>query len=235
MQEKITGFHDSLRYEATRVQAPPMLVLERASLDRFLTACSRRRYGNKTTIIEPGDPANILYYVINGSLTVCSEDEEGRELILDYLSAGEFIGAMGLFVESRRREVMVRTRTPCELAEISYERLFELFEGPLREECPKILFGIGTQLTQRLLLTSRKVSRLAFMDVAGRVAKSLLDLTDKPDSQAHAQGRQIHISRQELSRIVGCSREMVGRVLKQLENQGMISVSGKNIVVLSER
>ena len=49
---------------------------------------------------------------------------------------------------------------------------------------------------------------------------------------AHPQGRQIRISRQEMSRIVGCSREMVGRVLKQLEEQGVILVSGKTIVVL---
>ena len=64
-----------------------------------------------------------------------------------------------LFVETPRREVMVRTRTPCELAEIGYERMFNLFEGPLRDECPKILFAIGSQLTNRLLHTSRKVSR----------------------------------------------------------------------------
>jgi len=113
--------------------------------------------------------------------------------------------------------------------------MFSLFEGPLREECPKILFAIGSQLTNRLLHTNRKVSRLAFMDVTGRVAKTLIDLTDEPDAMTHPQGTQIRISRQEISRIVGCSREMVGRVLKQLEEQGMISVSGKTIVVLGTR
>jgi CRP/FNR family cyclic AMP-dependent transcriptional regulator len=204
-------------------------------MDRFLVACNRRRYGNKTTIIEPGDPANILYYVINGSLTVSSEGEEGRELVLAYLSPGEFIGEMGLFMESSRREVTVRTRTACELAEISYDRMFKLLAGPLREECPKILFAIGAQLTHRLLHTSRKASRLAFMDVAGRIAKTLLDLVEEPNAVDHPRGRQTRISRQELSRIVGCSREMAGRVLKQLEGQGMIAVSGKNIVVLRDR
>lgn len=56
---------------------------------------------NKTAIIRPGDSANILYYVIEGSLTVSSEDEEGRELILTYINRGEFIGEMGLFVKRR--------------------------------------------------------------------------------------------------------------------------------------
>ncbi len=73
------------------------------------------------------------------------------------------------------------------------------------------------------------------MDVTGRVAKTLIDLTDEPDAMTHPDGTQIRISRQEISRIVGCSREMVGRVLKQLEEQGMITVAGKTIVVLGMR
>ena len=221
----------TLQRAVNRVQAPTSLVLDRPALERFLAQCHRRRYPTKTVIIRPGDSANILYFIIEGSVTVSTEDEEGRELILAYINAGEFIGEMGIFVETPRREVMVRTRAPCDLAEISYERMFQLFEGTLREECAKVLFAIGTQLTNRLLHTSRKVSRLAFMDVTSRVAKTLIDLTEEPDAMSHPKGMQIRISRQEISRIVGCSREMVGRVLKQLEEQGMISVAGKTIVV----
>jgi len=225
----------TLQKAVARVQTPPALVLDQAALNRFLEDCHLRHYPRKTVIIRPGDSANILYFIIDGSVTVSSEDEEGRELILAYINAGEFIGEMGLFVETPQREVTVRTRTPCDLAEISYERLFQLAEGPLREDLPKILFAIGTQLTNRVLNTSRKVSRLAFMDVTNRVAKTLIDLTNEPDALSHPKGMQIRISRQEISRIVGCSREMVGRVLKQLEGQGMISVSGKNMVVFDSR
>jgi CRP/FNR family cyclic AMP-dependent transcriptional regulator len=63
----------------------------------------------------------------------------------------------------------------------------------------------------------------------------LLDLCEEPDAMSHPDGTQIRISRQELSRIVGCSREMAGRVLKQLEDDGGISVSGKTIVVKGTR
>ena len=220
-----------LQKAVARVQTPPFLVLDQATLSRFLEDCHLRHYPRKTVIIRPGDSANILYFIIEGSVTVSSEDEEGRELILAYINAGEFIGEMGLFVETPQREVTVRTRTPCDLAEISYERLFQLAEGPLREDLPKILLAIGTQLTNRVLKTSRTVSRLAFMDVTSRVAKTLIDLAHEPDAMSHPKGMQIRVSRQEISRIVGCSREMVGRVLKQLEIQGMISVSGKNMVV----
>ncbi len=218
-----------------RSQAPLGFAPDPASMERFLALCHRRRYPGKTAIIRPGDPANTLYYVVEGSLAVCTEDEQGRELILAYISRGQFIGEMGLFVEQAQRESMVRTRTPCEMAEISYERLFQLMEGSLREECPKILFAIGSQLTNRLLRTSRQVSRMAFMDVTNRISRTLLDLCQEPDAMTHPDGTQIRISRQEVSRIVGCSREMVGRVLKQLEEQGMINVSGKTIVILGTR
>jgi CRP/FNR family cyclic AMP-dependent transcriptional regulator len=210
-------------------------MLDGATLQKFLGFCHRRRYASKTPIIRPGDSAATLYYIVDGSLSVSSEDEDGRELILAYLNRGEFIGEMGLFVEPQRREVLVKSRQPSELAEISYERLFALFEGSLRDECARILFAIGAQLTSRLLHTNRKVSRLAFMDVTSRVARTLLDLCQEPDSLSHPLGTQIRISRQEISRIVGCSREMVGRVLKQLEESKKISVKGKTIVVFGTR
>ena len=231
----MADFRYTLQRNVSKVQAPASLIPDRDAMEKFLGMCHRRRYPNKTAIIRPGDSANILYYVLSGSVSIIAGEEDGRELVLGYIGPGEFVGEMGLFVETPRREVMVRTRTPCELAEIGYERLFNLFEGPLKDECPKILFAIGSQLTNRLLHTSRKVSRLAFMDVTGRVGKTLIDLTEEPDAMSHPQGTQIRISRQEISRIVGCSREMVGRVLKQLEEQGMISVSGKTIVVLGRR
>lgn len=204
------------------------------SLEAFLSHCHRRSYPKKSVVIRPGDQASTLYYIVDGSASVTVEDEEGRELILAYLNKGDFIGEMGLFLNAERRQSTVRARTSCELAEVSYTRLQALFEGPLREQQAEILYAIGSQLTRRLLHTSRKVSRLAFMDVTGRVARTLLDLCNEPDAMSHPSGTQIRMSRQEISRIVGCSREMVGRVFKTLEEQGMINVTGKTIVVLSE-
>ena len=218
-----------------RSLAPTALAPDPLSMERFLAQCHRRRYPTKAPIIRPGDPPTTLYYVIEGSVTVCTEDEQGRELILAYINRGEYIGEMGLFVEPAQREVIVRTRTPSELAEISYERLFQLFAGPLHDECPKILFAIGTQLTYRLLRTSRQASRMAFMDVTNRVARTLLDLCQEPDAMTHPEGTQIRVSRQELSRIVGCSREMAGRVLKKLQADGRLHARGKTVVLFGTR
>ena len=81
----------------------------------------------------------------------------------------------------------------------------------------------------------KRVSHLAFLDVTGRIAGTLLDLCKQPDDMTHPDGMQIRITRQEIGRIVGCSREMAGRVLKDLEERGLISVSGKTIVVFGTR
>ena len=62
-----------------------------------------------------------------------------------------------------------------------------------------------------------------------------MDLCREPDAMTHPDGMQIKVSRQELSRLVGCSREMAGRVLKVLEDQGLVRASGKTIVVFNAR
>ncbi len=214
------------------VNLPPK---EPEYLRHFLSYCHRRRYQRKTDFFHPGDPADVLYYLIQGSVAILIEDEDGREIILTYLNKGEFIGEMGLFTPQARRSVLVRTRSECQLAEISYRRLEQLFEAELKDYTRDILYAMGAQLTQRLLHTSRKVGHLAFLDVTGRIAGTLLDLCQQPDAMTHPDGMQIRITRQEIGRIVGCSREMAGRVLKNLEEQGLIYVKGKTIVVFGTR
>jgi len=94
---------------------------------------------------------------------------------------------------------------------------------------------VSMQMAQRLRDTTRKVGDLAFLDVTGRVARTLLDLSKEPDAMTHPDGMQIKITRQEIGRIVGCSREMVGRVLKVLEQQDLVWVKGKTMVVHGTR
>ncbi len=199
-------------------------------IDRFLSHCLRRSYPAKSTIIHEGDTPDVLYYLIEGSVTVLIEDEEGKEIVLAYLNKGDFFGEMGLFEDQPRRTAWVRARTDCVLAEIGYAKFRRL-----AHEDPDLLFELAGQMAARLKRTSRKVGDLAFLDVTGRIARTLLDLCREPDAMAHPDGMQIRITRQELGRIVGCSREMAGRVLKELEEQGHIAVSGKTIVVFGTR
>ncbi len=218
-----------------RVKNTDFFTLDKAAMNRFLGYCHQRKLPAKTVIIRPGDPANTLYYIISGSVTISFENEDGKEFILAYLNAGDFIGEMGLFMHTEVREVMVKTREKTEVAEIGYQRLGKLIKTDLRHEAVHLLYAIGTQLTHRLLQTSRKAHRLAFLDVTGRIARTLMDLCEEPHAMSHPEGTQLKISRQELSRIVGCSREMAGRVLKELEAEGSIRVKGHTIVVFHER
>ena len=200
------------------------------NVDDFLLHCHRRRYPAKSTLIYAGDASDSLYYIIKGSVTVIIEDDEGREMIVAYLNDGDFFGEMGLFDEQDGRSAWVRAKTECEVGEISYSKFTEL-----SNERPEFLFSLGKQMALRLRNTTRKVGDLAFLDVTGRVARTLIELCKEPDAMTHPDGMQIKITRQEIGRIVGCSREMVGRVLKTLEDQGLVSVKGKTMVVFGTR
>lgn len=200
------------------------------NVEEFLAHCHRRRYPAKSTIIYAGDSCDSLYYIVKGSVTVLINDDDGKEMIVAYLNDGDFFGEMGLFDPEDHRSAWVRAKTECEVAEINYEKFMEL-----SHEDPRMLFQLGSQMAQRLRATTKKVGDLAFLDVTGRVARTLLELCKEPDAMTHPDGMQIKITRQEIGRIVGCSREMVGRVLKALEEQGLVSVKGKTMVVYGTR
>lgn len=203
------------------------------NIDKLLAHCHRRRYTAKSTIIYAGDRSETLFFIVKGSVTILIEDDDGREMIIAYLNPGDFFGEMGLFEKEgteKERSAWVRAKTECEVAELSYAKFREL-----TQQDPDILYALGSQMAERLRNTTRKVGDLAFLDVTGRVARTLLDLCKQPDAMTHPDGMQIKITRQEIGRIVGCSREMVGRVLKSLEAQGLVYVKGKTMVVFGTR
>lgn len=208
---------------------------DEAAMARFLACCARKKLPKKNVVFRDGDAADTLYFIVSGSVSVISADENGKEVVLAYLNAGEFIGEIGLFYQITERNVLVRTRTASELASIRYDELALLFKSRLVNDHAAILHAVGLQLSQRLLKTSRRVTRLAYMDVSGRIARTLLDLCEEPEAMSHPKGTQIHISRQELGRIVGCAREVVGRILKKMVNEGVVEVSGMDIVVYHSR
>jgi len=199
-------------------------------MEKFLSYSHKRRYPAKSLIIYAGDAPDALYYINEGSVSVLMNDDEGREIVLAYLNQGDFFGEMGLFDNTSKRSAWVKAKTDCSLSEISYSKFRQLSAND-----PDLLYALAGQMASRLRKTSRKVGDLAFMDVTGRIARTLLDLAKEPDAITHPDGMQIRITRQELGKIVGCSREMAGRVLKELEEQNLVAVAGKTIVVYGTR
>lgn len=195
--------------------------------DRFLRHCDRQVIRSKMAIFRQGEASDALYLVLEGSISVLVEDANDPEqaMVVSYLNPGDFFGEMGLFGETARTANVI-AREDCEIARISYEEFHQI-----RNEFPEILYALTHQLGSRLRTTTRKLTDLAFVDVSGRIAQALIDLTKQPDAMTHPEGMQIRVTRQELGKMVGCSREMAGRVLKALSEDGLIDVTGKTIVV----
>ncbi len=204
-------------------------MLTQSAVPAFTERAHKRSFPPKHTILHAGDAPESLYLILEGSVSILLEDEDGREIVLAYLCPGDFFGEMCLFPDQQARTAIVRTRTPTLVAEVSY-----LSFRSFAQEHPDIMFELAGQLAVRLRDTTRRLGSLAFLDVAGRMTQILHELSRKPDAQAHPRGTMIRSSRQELARLVGCSREMAGRVLKTLEDEGRVQSQGRNILVLAD-
>lgn len=203
------------------------------TVENFLRHCQRQDHKSKSVILQAGAPSDSLFIILDGSVSVMVEDESDKDhkMVVSYLNPGDFFGEMSLFTdEPEMRSAEIVARTQCEVAEISHERFHQI-----RSQFPDILFAIARQMSERLRQTTAKLKDLAFVDVSGRVAHTLLDLSRQPDAMTHPDGMQIKVTRQELGKIVGCSREMAGRVLKALEEEGLVAVAGKTMVVHGTR
>jgi CRP/FNR family cyclic AMP-dependent transcriptional regulator len=211
----------------------PQLTNAIPAIEHFLRHCQRQDHKAKSVIVEEGAISDSLFIILDGSVSVMVEDDKDKDhkMVVSYLNTGDFFGEMSLFAEADEyRSAAIVARTQSEVAEISYEKFHQI-----RGQFPDILFAIAKQMSARLRQTTAKLKDLAFVDVSGRVAHTLLDLSQQPDAMTHPDGMQIKVTRQELGKIVGCSREMAGRVLKSLEEEGLVAVAGKTMVVHGTR
>ena len=206
---------------------PASMPLSDWDIDHFFSQCHSREYQKNEVVLRQDQHSDRLYFLLEGSVAVIRHNEDGRDIVMAYLNSGAFFGEMGLFEKEQTRSATIRARSTSLIASISYEKFHQL-----REQSPGILFSISAQLTARLRETSKKLVDLAFLDVTGRVASCLLNLKKQPDVKTHPDGILLKITRQELSRHVGCTREMVGRVSKNLEEQQLIRLEGQSILVM---
>ena len=201
------------------------------SIEQFLEHCDCRRYKPRAVVHRAGDPSESFFFVLEGSLSVSIKSDEDQDLILNYVNTGEFFGEVGLYKrETKPRYATVQAKSECEIAEIRYDQFMQV-----KDEYPEVLYAIGAQMADRITQITRKLHDLAFVDARGRITNALMDLCQEPAAMTHPDGMQLKVSRQELARIAGCSREVAGRMLKRLEEDGMVEVAGHTIVVLGAR
>ena len=211
------------------MQSPSKSRIEIPAVKSFVSYCKVRTVPARRLLIHAGDQSDSLFYLVKGSVEVMIEDEDGKEIVLAYLNAGHFFGEMGFFYQELNRTAWVRTRTRCEVAEMTYSRFERLID-----ENQELVVELAVQLANRLTRTNQKLGDLAFLDVAGRVAHELANLAREPDAQPVENGMAVKVTRSQLGRLVGCTREMVGRVLKILVEQGLIVDDGRTIIVLDQ-
>ena len=182
----------------------------------------RKAYPRNTTIIAAGDPTDALYIVISGRLKVMMSDDEGREVILAILGSGEFFGEMGLIDDAPRSATVIAIE-PCELLTISNAD----FKKCLSENFD-IAMAVMRGLVKRLREADKKIGSLALMDVYGRVARLLMEMAEDVDGERVVTKK---LPKQDIAKMIGASREMVSRVMKDLQTSGYIEVKGGSIVL----
>lgn len=181
-----------------------------------------RKVARNTTIVRAGDGTDSLFVMVSGSAKVLNRDEEGREVILTLLGAGECFGEMGL-IDGSPRSADVIANESCELLMIAKRDFVHALADNF-----DLCLSIMKSLVLRLRDANRKIESLALMDVYGRVAKLLLDLS-VVEGGRRVIGRKV--SKQDMAKMVGASREMVSRVMKDLEGSGYIRVEDGRIVL----
>lgn len=184
-----------------------------------------RSYAKNTLVMCEGDRSDSLYIVLTGKVKVFLSDEEGKEVTLNTQGPGEYFGELAMLDEAPRSASVV-TVEDTKLAVVSKAAFDECLE-----KNPKIALTLIRGLARRLRELTENVRNLALMDVYGRVARTLLDLAeDKGGKQVISQ----KLTQREIASMVGASREMVSRILRDLSVGGYITIENR-IITINER
>jgi CRP/FNR family cyclic AMP-dependent transcriptional regulator len=196
--------------------------LDESELERLSKVAMRRRAARGEQVVRAGEDAETLIVLLTGRAKVTNFDEEGREIILAWLSPGEFFGEMGL-IDGSPRSANVVAVEPCELLVLGKHEF---------QRCMQENFQVAQKLMQilvrRLREADRNIESLALLDVYGRVARLLLDMSEDDNGKRVVRQK---ISKQDMARMIGASREMVSKVMRDLEVGGYIISEGDHITI----
>jgi CRP/FNR family cyclic AMP-dependent transcriptional regulator len=182
----------------------------------------RKPYPRNSTVVAAGDPADALYIVVSGRLKVMMSDKEGREVILAILNQGDFFGEIGL-IDQAPRSATVMTIESCELLTITRTDFMKCLQKNFN-----LAMNVIGGLVKRLREADRKIGSLALMDVCGRVARLLMDMAETVDGQKVVTRK---LPKKQIAKMIGATREMVSRVMKEMETSGHIEVRAHQILL----
>jgi CRP/FNR family cyclic AMP-dependent transcriptional regulator len=204
---------------------PLFTMLAPEQLEVLAKCVTMKRYARGAPILLAGQLTDALYVMHSGRAKVFESRPDGREVILSMMGPGDFFGEMAL-LDDLPCSASVESLEACELMRIAKGDFARCLAGSF-----ELTMRIMLALVARLRRADRQIESLALMDVYGRVARALLDLA-KPENGtyviAHAP------SRLDLARMVGASREMVNRVIKELKSEGHIVIEKRRFVLLDK-
>ena len=208
-------------------RVPLFALLTSAQAEAVAGAVVKRRFKRGEVIVEQGDKSNMLFIILTGRARVVTADKRGREVILATLQPGDYLGEMSL-IDNDPHSATVRAEVQTDLLCLGRAEFARCLP-----ENSSMAYTIMKGLVQRLRAADRKIESLALMDVYGRVARALLEFAT-PDREGHLTIRE-RISRQDIAKMVGASREMVSRVMKDLEERGFVETREDGSMLIKDR
>ena len=186
----------------------------------------KRRFRRGELVVEQGKPSNALFILLNGRARVLTADQRGREVILAVLQSGDYVGEMGL-IDNEPASATVRTEVQTDMLVLQRTEFARCLPEP-----STMAYSMLHGLVRRLRNADRQIESLALLDVYGRVARTLLDMAEDDNGVKLIRHK---VSRQDMAKVVGASREMVSRVMKDLEDRGMVETQENGSVIIKER
>ncbi|WP_374641707.1 Crp/Fnr family transcriptional regulator [Hydrogenophaga sp.] len=208
-------------------RVPLFSTLTQAQAESVSEAVVKRRYKRGEEIVEQGKKSNFLAIVLTGRARVVTQDSRGREVILATMNPGDYVGEMSL-IDNQPHSATVRAEVQTDVLILGRAEFARCLP-----ENTSMAYAVMKGLVQRLRQADRKIESLALMDVYGRVARALLEFA-QPDKDGQLVIRE-RVSRQDVAKMIGASREMVSRVMKDLEDRGFIESAEDGSTIIKER
>ena len=205
---------------ATLGDVLPLDLLPEGDRVELVSHMSVRKFKEDEVVYHQGDPAEHAYVVYEGIVKVLLLDEQGHELLVSLMRRGEFFGELALF-EKAPRDGTAMAVVPTTALQI--ER-----EGALRvlgrnDEAARYMFG---RLSRTIRSLEGKAEDLAFLDVASRLAKYLVEIAKM--------GYPLPLTQDDLASAIGSTRMTVNKLLADFEKRGLIDVERRNVRVRDE-
>ena len=184
-----------------------------------------RTYPKNTILVSEGDPSEMFYLIQKGQVKVFISDDKGKEVILNLQGPGEYFGEIAI-IDKAPRSASVMTNEACQIAVVTKQG----FERCLAEH-PELAMGLIRNLVKYVRSLTDQVKGMALLDVYGRIAQTLTNLGKEQNGQRVIEQRLTH---QDIANMVGASREMVSRILKDLNTGGYIRIEDKQIIIAKQ-